>query len=51
MKRICKENKSLLLPFIDRFLNEVSEIDQASVQWTLSQLFGSLQKEMSKDQI
>jgi hypothetical protein len=30
MKRICKEHKELLTPFIDRFLNDASPIDQAS---------------------
>lgn len=46
MKRICKAEKSLLLPYIDRFLDEISKIDQASTQWTLSQLFLSLEKEL-----
>ena len=39
MKRICKEEKQLLVPYIDKFLTEISGIDQASTQWTLSQLF------------
>lgn len=47
MKRICKAKKSLLIPYIDRFLNEISKIDQASTQWTLSQLFLQLEKEMT----
>ena len=51
MKRICKENQSLLIPYLDRFLNEISEIDQASTQWTLAQLFQLLEKEMSAPQI
>lgn len=36
MKRICKANKSLLLPYLDRFLTEISQIDQPSTQWTLA---------------
>lgn len=51
MKRICKAQKPLLLPYIDRFLNEISKIDQASTQWTLASLFLSLEKDMDADQI
>lgn len=50
MKRICKENQSLLIPYLDRFLNEISEIDQASTQWTLAQLFLSLELHLSHSQ-
>uniref|UniRef100_UPI0040485895 hypothetical protein n=1 Tax=Roseivirga sp. TaxID=1964215 RepID=UPI0040485895 len=51
MKRICKDNKSILIPFIDRFLTDIAQIDQASTQWTLSQLFGMLDQDMSENQI
>ncbi|OEK00253.1 hypothetical protein BFP97_01430 [Roseivirga sp. 4D4] len=51
MKRICKAKKSILIPYIDRFLNEISSIDQASTQWTLASLFLLLEKDMSEDQI
>ncbi|WMN06906.1 hypothetical protein QYS48_34200 [Marivirga arenosa] len=51
MKRICKQDKSILIPYIDRFLVEISEINQASTQWTLAQLFDMLKKDMSKEQI
>ncbi|MGY3793683.1 hypothetical protein [Aquimarina sp. 433] len=51
MKRVCKVNRPLLIPYIDRFLSEISKIDQASTQWTLSQLFEMLEKEMSDGQI
>jgi len=50
MKRIAKENKSLLTPYIDRFLTEIASIQQASTQWTLAQLFDMLEKEMSQEQ-
>ena len=36
MKRVCKVKKELLPPYLDRFLTEISQIDQASTQWTLS---------------
>ncbi|BDD00703.1 hypothetical protein [Persicobacter psychrovividus] len=51
MKRICKEKKAILVPYLDRFLTEISVIDQASTQWTLAQLFGMLEKEMTENQI
>ncbi|OAV45174.1 hypothetical protein [Lewinella sp. 4G2] len=50
IKRIGKEDKSLLIPYIDRLLEDVSLIDQASTQWTLSQLFLLLQKDLNEDQ-
>ena len=50
MKRVCKEKKTILIPYIDRFLNEIAQINQASTQWTLSQLFDMLSKELNTDQ-
>lgn len=50
MKRICKERKELLIPYIDRIQVDIAPIDQASTQWTLSQLYRMLEPELSKDQ-
>ena len=50
MKRICKADKALLIPYIDRLIHEISRIDQASTQWTLASLFHDLKKEMTSDQ-
>ena len=50
MKRIVKERKDLLIPYIDRFLTEIAAIDQASTQWTLASLFDSLSKELNEEQ-
>jgi hypothetical protein len=50
MKRIGKANREILIPYLDRFLNEVANIEQASTQWTLSQLFALLEKDMSGEQ-
>jgi hypothetical protein len=50
MKRICKEDKSILIPYIDQLLSDIAQIDQASTQWTLAQLFGMLEKDMSEKQ-
>lgn len=51
MKRICKAQKTLLLPYLDLFLVEVAKINQASTQWTLAQLFQMLEADMSVSQI
>lgn len=51
MKRIGKENKRLLVPYVNRFLTEISTIDQASTQWTLAQLFLLLENDMDKEQL
>ncbi|WP_435622844.1 hypothetical protein [Flagellimonas sp.] len=50
MKRICKADKSIVLPYVDRLLNEISKIDQASTKWTLAQLFLLLEKDLSESQ-
>lgn len=42
MKRICKAQPSWLVLFVDKFLTDVAQIEQASVQWTLAQLFHEL---------
>lgn len=51
MKRVCKYDRSILVPYIDRFLTEIAAIDQASTQWTLASLFQLLEKEMNATQI
>lgn len=50
MKRIARAEKKLLLPYIDRFLDEVSLIDQASTKWSLAQLFLLLDPDLSDAQ-
>ena len=50
MKRICKEQPDWLEPYLDRFLDEISKINQASTQWTLAQLFQSLESRMTAEQ-
>ena len=50
MKRLCKAKKELLVPYIDRFLDEIAKIDQASTQWTLATLFDLLKKDLSPEQ-
>ncbi len=48
MKRIAKAEKSLLVPYIDAFLDQIAQIDQASTQWTLANLFDFLNQELSE---
>ena len=50
MKRICKVQKELLVPYIDRLLNEISKIDQPSTKWTLANLFEMLDQEFTPEQ-
>ena len=50
MKRIFHGNKKLLLPYLNRFLEEISTINQASAQWTLAQLFAWLKPDMDEKQ-
>ncbi|MEL7128979.1 MAG: hypothetical protein AAGK23_05485 [Pseudomonadota bacterium] len=50
MKRVEAERRDLLLPYIDRLIQEVGELDQASAQWTLAQLFERLAGEMDHRQ-
>jgi hypothetical protein len=50
MKRITDADKNIIIPYIDRFISEISKIDQASTQWTLSQLFLKLENDLSPGQ-
>lgn len=50
IKRISREHREWLIPYIDRLLNEISKIDQASTKWTLAELFGTLKEFMSPEQ-
>ncbi len=50
MKRICREQPKWLVPYLDRFLTQISKIGQASTQWTLAQLFLWLETSMSDAQ-
>ncbi len=50
LKRVEKEQHDWLVPYIDRLLNEISKIDQASTQWTMANLFLRLDRNMSEQQ-
>ena len=49
-KRIALAQPEWLVPYIDRFIDEISKIDQASTQWTLAILFDLLKSYMSASQ-
>ena len=51
MKRLCKAQRSLLIPYLDRFLKEISQINQPSTKWTLANLFEMLDKDFSPEQL
>ncbi len=51
MKRVYKEKPDLLEPYIDKLINDIAKINQASTKWTLSQLFLWLKPKMSSNQI
>jgi len=50
VKRITKAQKQIVIPYVDRLLKEITQIDQASTQWTLAALFLLLQKELTLKQ-
>ena len=51
MKRICKVKPEFLLPYLDRFLNEIATIDQPSTKWTLALLFDMLDEHFTAEQL
>lgn len=50
IKRIERERHDLLVPYIDQFISVVGQVNQASAQWTLAQLFDQLSNDLSKQQ-
>jgi hypothetical protein len=50
IKRISLESPEWLIPYIDKFISELSTINQPSAQWTLAKLFQTLSVFMSESQ-
>ena len=50
LKRIEKAQRDMVLPYVDRLIDEIGELDQASAQWTLAQLFERMFDNMSDKQ-
>src|SRR5687768_2291677 len=42
LEKICRQHPDWLLPFIDKFRDELTIIDQASVRWHLAQIYGQI---------
>ncbi len=50
MKRVSREHPAWLVPYIDRLISDIAAIDQASTQWTLANLFQTLEPSMTAEQ-
>ncbi len=50
LKRIEAEQHAWIVPYIDRLIDEVGRLEQASAQWTLAQLFLTLDNDLSERQ-
>lgn len=50
MKRIEPTRRDLIMAYLDRFLDEIGALDQASAQWTLAQLFERIEPDMTAAQ-
>ena len=50
MRRVQAERPDLVLPFVDRLIDEIGDLDQPSAQWTLAKLFEGAWAQMSEDQ-
>lgn len=51
IKRVCMAQPETVEPYINRLIEEISNIEQASTQWTLAILFDLLKTRMSAEQI
>ncbi|NJO81445.1 MAG: hypothetical protein HC828_00920 [Blastochloris sp.] len=51
LKRVAREKPEWLVPYIDKLINVISKIDQASTQWTLANLFETLSTDMTPVQM
>lgn len=50
MKRISQSEPKLLHPYLDKLLDEISKIDQASTQWTLAILYMTYDSDFTESQ-
>lgn len=51
MRRICTVKPDFLLPYLDRFLGDIAQIDQPSTKWTLAILYKMLAPHFSEEQL
>lgn len=50
MKRICRKHPEWLVPYIDRFIDVIAQINQPSTHWTMAQIFLTLTHQLTPDQ-
>ncbi len=50
LKRITQQHPEWVVPYLDRLIHTIAQIDQASTQWTLAILFDLLKSFMSQTQ-
>jgi transcription elongation factor GreA-like protein len=50
VKRLWRQHPEWLVPYLDRFLTEVAQIDQPSARWTLAQMVDELDDHLSEAQ-
>ena len=50
IKRISKARPDWLVPYLDGLLSDVARLEQASAQWTLANLFETLEPYMTPEQ-
>lgn len=43
LEKICRVNPDWLLPYIDKFADELATSSQASIQWHLAQIYGQVE--------
>lgn len=51
MRRVQAEQSAWLIPFYDRLIDEIGNLDQASAQWTLAKLFEVGRADLTDDQV
>ena len=50
MKRVSKERPAWLVPYLSGLLTDIARLEQASAQWTLANLFETLEPYMTPEQ-
>ena len=50
LKRVSRRDPDLFAPWLDRYLDEVADLDQPSARWTLSQVSREIEDRMSAEQ-
>lgn len=50
LEKVCRDRPEWFLPYVDRLLNDLGEIDQPSVQWHVAQMAQHRHGDLSKHQ-